>query len=78
MTDKDDDDMELKRYYPRAISPLSTPEEKAAFRLKREEELRDIIKGPAPTEDWHLANEELRGIRTGRFEYDEDEWRFGR
>lgn len=78
MTDKDDDELELKRYYPRAISPLATPEEKEAFRWQREKELRDILKGPTPSEDWDRANEELRGMRSDRFQNDEEEWMFGR
>ncbi len=81
--DENEDEF-LKRYTPDARSPLERinedkegNEDNEEYRHRREWELREIIKGPTPTEDWHMAQEELSELRNGRMS-EEEEWEIGR
>jgi len=71
----------LKRYTPDTRSPLEIINEdkegKEEYRHRRMWELREVIKGPTPTEDWHMAQEELSELRNGRMS-EEEEWGIGR
>ena len=42
------------------------------WRLRRMETLRDVIKGPTVSEDWHRANEEYLDLKRGYSEHDDD------
>lgn len=60
------------------ISPLATPEEKEAFLLQRELDLKQIIEGPSPREEWRRAVDQLDRLRSGYGRSDEEEWYMGR
>jgi len=74
MADKEDSkEGEIRK----GISPLATPEERERFLWEREQELKQIIKGPSPQNEWLRAEQELDALRYGSRSA-EEEWMFGR
>jgi len=77
----DNEEKFLKRYVQDTRSPLEiineSKEDREQYRHRREWELREIIKGPTPHEDWHRAQEEMNELRNGRMS-EEEEWEIGR
>jgi len=61
MADKEHSD---EREVQKGISPLATPEEREKFLWEREQELKRIIEGPSPQNEWLRADHELDVLRS--------------
>lgn len=79
MQDERDEEEFIKRYPSDGTSPLKRAEDPERWRQWRMESLREVIKGPAYSEDWDRAKEEYDDLRRG-YSYGSygDEIDFGR
>lgn len=75
MHDEHDDEPELKRFEPAAISPLERFRDPEGWRQRRMEQLREVIEGPSTPEDNLRAQHEYFDLRRG-YSHDDDEYGF--
>lgn len=63
--DDGQEEPQLKRYTQDMSSPLERFEHPEGWREQRLETLREVIKGPSTTEDWHQAHNEYLDLKNG-------------